>query len=161
MDDKIWREIEKFKLPPLTENMQTSMAQVEHALIEINNYLVYISQFQPKLDSEIEDLEYSLEELAKRERNLILDGRLQVKDFPPEYRKNKELIESYIIRKLFRSEFEEIDKKREAIRKSLMSKRATRLRLDRMIKTARITIETGRSVLSALREENKFANLNV
>jgi hypothetical protein len=153
----VWKELEKFKLPKISENEQASASLIERKLVEVVNYMVYVSQYEPVLKSEIEKLELEINQCDRVLSNLILDGQLA--EIPEEYKKNKEKVYAYITRKLYKKEIEDLEKGKQDKRSQLLKKREEYNRLDRMLKQARITIDTGRTILSALKEELKHSTM--
>jgi hypothetical protein len=153
----IWKELEKFQLPIIGENEVASAGRIEARLIEVVNYMAYISQYEPILKSDIESLELEIAQFDRSISTLILDGQLS--EIPDEYKKNKELVYAYITRRLYKKEIADLEKRKQERRKALLTKRTEWNRLDRMLKQARTTIDTGRTILSALKEELKHSSI--
>jgi len=156
----LWDDIENFVMPELTGNAQASATTIEEYLIQIYNHLLYISQYEPEWKKKIEEIELEIKTLEEQKQILLKDGQLRIDEIDDKYKKNKEMLEAYITRDLFKEEFEELNNQINELRKLLLKRRAEYERLSRKIKLARINIDTGRSILSALKQELQNENLS-
>jgi len=156
----LWDDIENFVMPELTGNAQASATTIEEYLIQIYNHLLYISQYEPEWKKKIEEIELEIKTLEEQKQILLKDGQLRIDEIDDKYKKNKEMLEAYITRDLFKEEFEELNNQINELRRLLLKRRAEYERLSRKIKLARINIDTGRSILSALKQELQNENFS-
>ena len=148
-----WDDIEKFIFPALSDSSSGGVFALSNKLIEIYNYGVVLSQYEPEILNEIERLEMEI----KRQKDFIefyLDeGRVSLDDIPAENKKNQAQLEAYIKNKLKKENYITCRKRIKEAEDALFKKKAEYNEITRRLRVIKTALDTGRTIVSAMKEE--------
>ena len=148
-----WDDIEKFTLPDLLDSSSGGVLALSNKLIQIYNYGIVLSQYEPEILNEIERFEMEI----KRQKDLIefyLDeGRVSLDKIPAENKKNQAQLEAYIKNVLKKEKYIACKKQIKEVENALFKKKAEYNEITRRLRVIKTALDTGRTIVSAMKEE--------
>lgn len=153
----MWKDIDKFLLPDperMSAGAQSALTLSE-TLSSIANYLIYISQYEPELKEKMSIIKTELEISEKSlEKTFLEDLAEKFDDIPDTHKKNTSLQTGWV-RNHYKAKYQKSEDEIRKMKRAVIHAARKYDDIYRKIKTARIILDVGRSVLSSLKEELK------
>jgi len=148
-----WKDVGDFELPELAGELRANGYAVQQALARLSNKLAFLAQYEPGCSDKINRCKQTLSDIDREERRLLMEGRLRRSEIPEEFRGSQEMRDSFVTMRLCKNEFEAIEKRRRLFQEELAKAESEYGRLAGKIKTLKTAIDTGRSILSAIKSD--------
>ena len=153
--EQVWSDLMDFKLPKPEELKEGAITlnELSGVLADITNYLVDLSQYEPDLVDKIGSLKVEIDEAERvKVQEFQYDFASLFDSIPETHKRNLDLQRGYIMNKL-KSKYEGYHTKILSFRKQKLVAEKRYNQLHRRMSLAKVVLDVGRSVLSALKEE--------